>query len=53
MSRFHNSTGGLIGMIQYSDIIRKLKEEFGCHVDIITTGCCDREFLNRIKKRRF
>lgn len=43
-------TDGLIGMIQYNAIIRKLEEEFGCHVDIITTGCSDREFLTRIQK---
>ena len=43
-------TDGLIGMIQYNAIIRKLEEKFGCHVDIITTGCSDREFLTRIQK---
>ena len=47
---FIMDTDGLIGMIQYSAIIRKLEEEFGCHVDIITTGCSDREFLTRIQK---
>ena len=36
---FIMDTDGLIGMIQYNAIIRKLEEEFGCHVDIITTGC--------------
>ena len=46
---FIMDTGGLIGMIQYCDIIRRLEEEFGCHVDLITTGCSDREFLNRIQ----
>ena len=38
---FIMDTDGLIGM---------LEEEFGCHVDIITTGCSDREFLTRIQK---
>ena len=47
---FIMDTVGLIGMIQYNAIIRKLEEEFGCHVDIITTGCSDREFLTRIQK---
>jgi len=47
---FIMDTDGLIGMIQYNAIIRKLEEEFGCHVDIITTGCSDREFLTRIQK---
>ena len=43
-------TDGLIGMIKYSAIVRRLEEEFGCHVDIVTTGCSDREFLTRIQK---
>ena len=47
---FIMDTDSLIGMIQYNDIIRKLEEKFGCHVDIITTGCSDREFLTRIQK---
>lgn len=47
---FIMDTDGLIGMIQFSAIMRKLEEEFDCHVDIITTGCSDREFLNRIQK---
>ena len=40
--------GGLIGMIQDCTIIHKLEEEFGCRVDLITTGCLDRE-LSRIQ----
>ena len=46
---FIMDTGGLMGMIQYCAIIRRLEEEFGCHVDLITTGCSDREFLSRIQ----
>ena len=46
---FIMDTDGLIGMIQYCAIIRKLEEKFGCHVDLITTGCSDREFLSRIQ----
>ncbi len=41
---FIMDTGGLIGMIQYCAIIRRLEEEFGCHVDLITKGCSDRNF---------
>jgi len=43
-------TDGLIGMIQYCAIIRKLEEKFKCHVDMVTTGCSDRDFLNKIQK---
>ena len=50
---FIMDTGGLIGMIQYCAIIRRLEEEFGCHVDLITTGCSDREFLAEFKMKRF
>ena len=46
---FIMDTGGLIGMIQYCAIICRLEEKFGCHVDLITTGCSDREFLSRIQ----
>ena len=46
---FIMDTDGLIGMIQYCAIIRRLEEKFGCHVDLITTGCSDREFLSRIQ----
>ena len=47
---FIMDTDGLIGMIQFISIIHKLEDEFGCHVDIVTTGCSNREFLNRIQK---
>ena len=46
---FIMDTDGLIGMIQYCAIIRRLEGEFGCHVDLITTGCSDRGFLSRIQ----
>lgn len=47
---FLMDTDGLIGLIQYAAIIRKLEEAFECHVDLITTGCSDKEFLRRIQK---
>lgn len=38
-------TGGLIGLVQYSNLIHRLEEEFDCHVDLITTACSDKELL--------
>lgn len=43
-------TNGLVGMIQYCAIIRKLEEKFGRHVDLIITGCSNRKFLAKIQK---
>lgn len=42
--------GELRGLIQYNALIRKLESAFGCHVDLITMGVSDREFLKRIQK---
>ncbi len=42
--------GNLKGFIQYNALIRKLEEAFDCHVDLITMGTSDREFLKRIKR---
>ena len=41
--------GDLRGLIQYFSLIQKLEDAFNCHVDLITTGCSDREFLSRIQ----
>ena len=41
--------GELRGLIQYCSLVQKLEDAFNCHVDLITTGCSDREFLSRIQ----
>ena len=40
--------GDLRGLIQYFSLIQKLEDAFNCHVDLITTGVSDMDFLKRI-----
>ena len=42
--------GDLGGLIQYCSLVRKLEDAFNCHVDLITMGISDRDFLKRIQK---
>ena len=42
--------GELRGLIQYNSLVRNFEEKFNCHVDLITTGVSDKEFLNTILK---
>ena len=42
--------GELRGFIQYNSLVRKLEEAFNCHIDLITMGVSDRDFLKRIQK---
>ena len=42
--------GELRGLIQYCSLVHKLEEAFNCHVDLITMGVSDRDFLKRIQK---
>ena len=41
--------GELKGIIQYCALVRRLQEAFNCHVDLITMGVSDRDFLKRIQ----
>ena len=40
--------GRLRGLIQYFSFVHDLEEELNCHVDVVTTGIQDRDFLARI-----
>ena len=42
--------GELRGLIQYNALIRKLEEAFNCHIDLITMGVSDRDFLKKIQR---
>ncbi len=42
--------GKLRGLIQYMGLVLDLEDEFGCHVDVVTDGIEDKDFLNHIKK---
>ena len=42
--------GELRGLIQYFELVNKLEEAFKCHIDLITRGVSDKEFLKKIQK---
>lgn len=42
--------GNLKGLFQYVGLYQELEKVFNCHVDLISTGIDDKEFLNRINK---
>lgn len=41
--------GKILG-IQYFGFVYDLEEEFGCHVDVVSDGISDKDFLAAIKK---
>ena len=42
--------GKLKGMIRYFSFVHDLENELGCHVDVVTSGISDKEFLAQIKQ---
>ena len=42
--------GDLKGLIQYFSLVHELESSFHCHVDLITRGVSDKDFLNRIQE---
>ena len=40
--------GRLRGLIQYFSFVHDLEEKLNCHVDVVTTGIQDRDFLAHI-----
>ena len=40
--------GQLRGLIQYFSFVHDLEEQLNCHVDVVTTGIQDKDFLARI-----
>ena len=42
--------GELRGLIQYFALVNKLEEAFKCHIDLITMGISDKEFLKKVQK---
>ena len=37
-------------MLGYFSFVYDLEDEFNCHVDVVTTGISDKEFLDIIKQ---
>lgn len=42
--------GRIRGLVQYMGFVLDLEDAFGCHVDVITDGIEDKDFLNSIKE---
>lgn len=42
--------GKLRGLFQYVGFYQELENIFNCHVDVITSGISDKQFLERINK---
>lgn len=43
-------TNDKMGLFEYVEFYQELDKVFGCHVDVVTSGIDDKEFLNRIEK---
>lgn len=41
---------GQMGLFEYVAFYQELEKEFGCHVDVVTSGIDDKEFLSKIEK---
>ena len=42
--------GRLRSLIQYFSFIGELEKSLGCHVDVVTTGIKDQDFIETIRK---
>ncbi|MBR1561378.1 MAG: nucleotidyltransferase domain-containing protein [Clostridia bacterium] len=42
--------GKMRGLFEYMGFVLELEDLFGCHVDVVTDGIEDRDFLDRIRK---
>ena len=40
--------GELGGLVQYFSFVNELEDVLGCHVDVVTSGISDKEFLDGI-----
>ena len=41
-----------MGLFEYVEFYQELEKEFGCHVDVVSSGIEDKDFLNIIEKDR-
>ena len=39
-----------MGLFEYVEFYQELEKEFGCHVDVVSSGIDDKDFLNKIEK---
>lgn len=43
-------TNNKMGLFEYVDFYQELEKAFNCHVDVVTSGIEDKEFLKTIEK---
>lgn len=41
---------GEMGLFEYVGLYQELEKEFDCHIDVVTSGIEDKEFLSKIEK---
>ena len=41
-----------MGLFEYVEFYQELEKEFDCHVDVVTSGIDDKDFLNIIEKNK-
>ena len=46
---FNNGNGKIQSYFNYLDLLFDLEDEFKCHVDLVSEGISDQDFLNEIK----
>ena len=39
-----------MGLFEYVEFYQELEKAFGCHVDVVSSGIEDKDFLNQIEK---
>lgn len=47
---FNKGNGKIRGMLSYFSFVHALEDELGCHVDLISEGISDKNFLAEIMK---
>ena len=50
---FYIDRGQMRSLLEYTSFVMKLEEEFNCHVDVVSIGIKDKEFINSILKEGF
>ena len=45
-------TNGKMGLLEYVAFYQELEKVFGCHVDVVSSGINDKDFLKTINKER-
>lgn len=47
---FYIDDGQVNSLLKYFALVNDMEKSFGCHVDIVSMGIQDQDFLERIKK---